>query len=87
MNEFLLGAMVTASFVAGLMFLRFWRKSRERLFVFFAISFWMLALNWLLLGYYRQTEVSTALYLIRLVAFLLILAGIVDKNRTGRAPQ
>ncbi len=86
MNEFILGSSTVAAAVAGLLFLRFWRKTRERLFVFFAVSFWLLSLNWLLLGWYRQTEVSTALYLIRLVAFSLILVGIADKNRAGR-PQ
>lgn len=86
MNDFILGATVVAAAVAGLAFLRFWRKTRERLFVFFAVSFWLLSVNWLALAFYRQTEVSTALYLIRLLAFSLILIGIVDKNRAGRVP-
>lgn len=84
MNEFLLGMIVMACLVAGLFFLRFWRKTRDRLFAIFAIAFWLLAANWLLLAMSRQSEVQNTLYLIRLCAFLLILGGIVDKNRASR---
>lgn len=80
-NQFLLGGVVMACGVAGLFFLRFWRKTRDRLFAVFAIAFWVLGLNWLALAFVNQDEVRTALYVIRLLAFLLILLGILDKNR------
>ena len=81
-NEFLLGAVVMACGVAGLFFLRFWRKTHDRLFAIFAIAFWMLGLNWLALGFTRKDEVKTALYVVRLAAFLFILYEIIDKNRS-----
>ena len=85
MNEFLLGMIVMACLVAGLFFLRFWRKTRDRLFAVFALAFWLLAVNWTLLAISGQSEPRSALYVIRLCAFLFILAGIADKNRPHRA--
>lgn len=81
-SAFLLGAVVMACVVAGLFFLRFWRKTRDRLFLMFAISFFLLGINWsALMLASEQNEIRTALYLIRMLAFVLILLAIVDKNR------
>jgi hypothetical protein len=82
--EFMLGALVMACFVAGLFFLRFWRKTRDRLFAIFAIAFWLLGANWLALAFTEQDEVTTIYYAVRLLAFVLILFAIFDKNRAGR---
>ena len=87
MKDFLIGATVMACVVAGLFFLRFWRRTRDRLFALFSAAFWLLALNWLALAFTTRDEVRTALYVVRLVAFLVILAAIIDKNRTrGEGP-
>lgn len=81
-NAFILGAVVMACLVAGLFFLRFWRKTSDRLFLMFAIAFWVLAVNWLALMFTsEQNEVRTALYFMRMLAFVLILIAILDKNR------
>ena len=46
---------------------------------------WLLGLNWLLLAMFRTgNEVHPGLYLIRLLAFVLILIAIVDKNRLAK---
>ncbi|HUM13118.1 MAG TPA: DUF5985 family protein [Myxococcaceae bacterium] len=85
LNPVLLGALAMASGVSGLFFLRFWRTSRERLFVFFALAFWLLGLNWLSLALVRlERESQHEIYLLRLVAFGLIIVGVVDKNRRAR---
>jgi hypothetical protein len=81
LNGLLLGALVTTCAVSGVFFLRFWRKTRDRLFAIFAIAFWLLGLNWLMLAFISADEVQSAIYIIRLLAFILILAGIIDKNR------
>lgn len=81
MHQFLLGAAVALCGVIGLIFLRFWRKSKDRLFLCFAVSFWLLGVNWFALTMVRQDEPNTTLYLVRLVAFAVLLAGIWDKNR------
>jgi hypothetical protein len=84
LDQFSLGALVMACAMAGLYFLRFWRKTRDRLFAMFAASFWILGVNWLLLSFAKRDEQNTALYAIRLVAFALILLAIADKNRSAR---
>jgi hypothetical protein len=72
--------------VAGVFFLRFWRKTRDRLFVIFAIAFWLLGLNWFLLAIISRDEATTAIfYVLRLLAFILIIFAIIDKNRPRRS--
>lgn len=83
LNPFILGAVVMACGIAGLFFLRFWRRTRDRLFVIFAAAFWLLGVNWLLLSF-TDPEAETkrlVLYTIRAIAFILILIAILDKNR------
>jgi hypothetical protein len=80
MYLFLLGMVSMGAAVAGLIFLRFWRKTRDRLFLSFAVALWLLALNWSLLALLDESEFKFAMYGLRLLAFGLILAGIVDKN-------
>jgi glucose uptake protein GlcU len=82
MEQFLLGANVMAASLIGLFFLKFWRKSRDPLFGFFSIAFWLLGVNWLSLAFVNRDEPQTLLYLVRLAAFILILIGIWHKNRT-----
>ena len=82
--EFVLGALVMGCSVAGLFFLRFWRKTRDRLFAIFAGAFWLLGANWFALAFTEVDEVKTWLYAVRLLAFILILFAIIDKNRAGR---
>lgn len=85
MSLFLWGALAMASATIAIFFLRFWTQSRDRLFLFFAMAFAAFALHWLGLGIVAPPEESRHyLYLLRLLAFVLILAGIVDKNRTTR---
>jgi hypothetical protein len=81
-NEFILGLNVMAAVVVALFFLRFWRKTRDRLFVIFSIAFLLLAANWFLVALLRYPEDKVALfYVLRLLAFIAIIVGIVDKNR------
>lgn len=87
MINFLNGVAMAGCLGVGLFFLRMWRESRDRFFALFGLAFWILALNWLalLLGT-AASEHRHYVYTLRLVAFLLILAAIVDKNRAaGRA--
>jgi peptidoglycan/LPS O-acetylase OafA/YrhL len=78
------GLLVMGYAVAGLFFLRFWRETRDRLFGIFAGAFWLLAVQRLLLALFQNPDnEQTWLYGIRLLAFVLILVAIVDKNRGG----
>jgi len=83
MNRLMQGAVVMGCVVIAMFFLRFWRKSRDRLFLFFSAAFALLAINWTALALTNADEPQTMLYLIRLMAFVLILIGIWDKNRAA----
>lgn len=72
----------TAAWIAGTFFLRFWRDTRDSLFACFASAFWLLGLSWALLALVNPTEESRPyVYAIRLVAFLLIIVAVINKNR------
>jgi hypothetical protein len=88
MDLILAGALAMAFAVAGLFFLRFWRETGDRLFAFFALSFFVLAVNrvGLALIVHRGGE-GDPLYWVRLVAFLIILVAILDKNRSSKPPR
>lgn len=80
---FLQAVSAAGAWVAGLLFFRFWRESRDRLFAFFGAAFWLLSLSWALLALISPNDDTRPyIYGIRLVAFALIIFAIVDKNRT-----
>jgi uncharacterized protein DUF5985 len=82
MSQFLWGALAMAGWVAGLFFLRFWRSTRDRLFLFLCLAFWVLSLSWVGLGLHQaSTETHYSHFVLRLAAFVLIIVGIIDKNR------
>lgn len=82
--DFLSGLLVAMYLVAALFFLRFWRDTADRLFAFFSGAFAILAVQRVLLVIYRDME---SLYVLRLLAFVLIIAAIVDKNRVAQKSQ
>jgi len=80
------GAIAMGFAAAGLFFLRFWRETRDRLFLFFGLAFFIMAANRLGLALAFQYEVNqTALYWIRFQAYSLILIAVVDKNRSRKS--
>jgi hypothetical protein len=81
MNQFLWGAQAMAALTCALFFLRFWKDSRDRLFIFFFLTFTMLSLNWVGLMLVEAPESRHNVLLLRLLAFLLIIGAIVDRNR------
>lgn len=81
MVEFLSGALVMAYFISGVYFLRFWRRTRDRLFMHFAVAFWLFAVTQIIvtaLG--SEDQRSGHPYVLRIAGFIFILAAIVDKN-------
>ena len=82
--DFLSGAITMGFVVAGLFFLRFWKKTGESLFVAFAFAFWLLGLVQALLTFSNiPIEERSWVYLLRLAAFLLILVSVAVKNRSS----
>ena len=78
---FIAGALAMAYAVASVCFARFRRQSGERLFTWFAWAFALLAVQRVALLFAQIYDLP---YLLRLAAFLLIVLGIVDKNRVSR---
>ena len=85
LHDFLSGAITLGFMLAGLFFLRFWKRTHDLLFIAFALAFWLLGLNQALLAFSSMpVEERTWLYLLRLAAFSLILIAIGYKNRSSR---
>jgi hypothetical protein len=79
------GAIVMGYLVAGLFFHRFWSKTRDRLFLIFAVAFFLLAVQRFLLAIdTRAAEDQVPFYLMRLLAYVLIIVALFDKNRSTR---
>lgn len=82
MIAFMSGAIVAGYVVASAFFLKFWRQTRDRLFLIFSLAFATLAAQRIVLAFASwEGERQVPIYSVRLLAFLLILGAIVDKNR------
>ena len=82
--NFLSGATAFGFFVCGLFILRFWRRTRDPLFMAFALAFALLGIGQAVLALANiPTEERGSLFLIRLSAFALILFAILRKNRAA----
>jgi len=78
------GALAMAYLAIGLFFLKFFGRTRDRLFLGFSVAFLLLAFQRLVLGLAREwSEDVVWLYGLRLLAFLIILVAILDKNRSA----
>jgi len=82
--DFLAGAVTLGFFVAAGFFLRFWRRTRDRLFLAFAAGFVLLAVNQALAAFLGAgDELTPYTYSLRVLGFVLILYAIIDKNLTS----
>ena len=78
---FAAGALGAGFLAVGLFFLKFWRRTGDRLFLTFAIAFALIAVNQaapVLLNI--PSEHQGYIYLLRLAAFVLIIAAVLRKN-------
>ena len=79
--DFLGGALAMTYLIASIFFLRFWRKTRDRLFQAFAWAFVLLAINGIVATVLGAGDERTGyVYVLRVVGFLLILFAIIRKN-------
>ena len=78
---------------AGLFFYKFWKASLDRFFLYFAVSFWLIALERIVAFFYGATfavvwseEVDAVawVYFLRLLAFAAILLAFFEKNREAK---
>lgn len=85
MKSFIWGAVAMGYVVAGIFFARFRALTRERLFGFFSAAFFVLALDQTLLALTDpEHDARYQLYVVRMLGFILLLIGILDKNRRGK---
>jgi hypothetical protein len=81
MIEFLAGALTMAFVIAGIYFLRFWRTTKDRLFLNFAFAFMLLALNQIVTASFGVSDERIYYaYILGILGFTMILLVIVDKN-------
>jgi hypothetical protein len=77
----LAGALVFSYLVAGAHFMRFWRRTRDRLFFHFALAFWPFALDQLATSIPQVVDQTARYeYLLRVFGFVLIIVAIAEKN-------
>jgi hypothetical protein len=85
---FVAGLLAAGYFVAGLFFIRFWMRSRQRLFAAFGVAFWLLAANQTVTGLLNSNSPEPSLaYLLRLAAFTVIILAVLLQNASPTRPD
>lgn len=86
MATFLLGMIAMGCAVVALLFLRFWRTTHDRFFLWFSSAFFIEACNrvgFVVRG--AHADEDPTYFIVRIVFFVLIIIAIVDKNLASRA--
>jgi Na+/proline symporter len=87
MNLFLWGMLAALSLVAAAFFWKYWRRTRDGLFLGLAAGFGLLTVHWVALSMVNPSdETRHYLYIVRFLAFVVMIAGVVAKNRSPRRP-
>ena len=88
--EFMSGASMMAFAASALFFLKFWKASRDRFYLLFAIACGLLSMERIVLFMVTDTfhpvrnevtEANSWVYLMRLGAFVMIVLAVILKNR------
>jgi hypothetical protein len=88
MENAMSGAILFGFWAIGLFFFRYWRKFRDPFFCFFAMAFWLFAIErGLLLLTASDSEARPYVYLVRLAGFGCIICAIIQKNRKAPPEQ
>ena len=88
MTLFHSGWLAAMCLILSLFFMRSWRQSEDRLFLFFGLAFWLMSIENTLLASMREFgEAHWSVYLIRLTAFLLIIYSILQKNLARQSSE
>jgi hypothetical protein len=90
---FLSGVTLATFAAAGLFFFRFWLASRDRFFLLFSVSCFLISIERFLALFIHasldslrtvQTEALAWVYLVRFFAFIAIAVAIWEKNQSDR---
>ena len=85
-GDFLSGGSMVAALTIALFFLRYWLQTRDRLFLIFSAGFLVFGVSRLILAFLDEDDEGRIfVYGLRLIAFGLVLAAIIDKNRSPLA--
>jgi len=88
MIEMLIGGTAAFYLIIGLFFIRFWRSTNDRFFLFFALCFLLEAANRIMLGlFFDFREASPIYYVIRLMSYSFIIIAILDKNKRSKVEK
>ena len=88
MTELLAGGIAMGSLIIALFFLRFWRDTGDRFFLYFALSFSIEGVHRVFVSLGGVLDEASPLhYLVRLLAYLLILWAILEKNLPRRGEK
>lgn len=80
--QFMAGAICVMFYIVALFFWQFYRKIGDRFFLLFSISFHIFAVERCALVLLSISDESRSfLYMVRFIAFVIILIAIIDKNR------
>lgn len=83
-SDFLSGVISMSLLVIAMFFGRFWRRTHDRLFIYFAAAFLVMMVEQIIrAASHMEVEWAPYIYSVRLLAFVLILIAVVDKNRRG----
>jgi hypothetical protein len=81
MSSFLSGMITMGFLISSLFFFRFWWRTKDMLFVYFGVSFCLLAISQALSALAGiPSDDQSWIYLLRLAAFTLLIVGIIAKN-------
>lgn len=87
MPAFISGMVTMGFIVAGILFLKFWRRTADLLFAAFALAFWLFAANQALVALLSDGQEDRSwIYLLRFSGFALIIAAVIWKNLKGQSP-
>lgn len=83
--DLLRGATFICDLAISVFFWRYWKDKGDSLFRFFACAFFLLAISALVVALLGSSgDFAPFAYGLRLIAFLSIIAGIVNKNRPAK---
>jgi hypothetical protein len=83
--SFLGGAIVLGYVLIGVFFLKFWRRTNDTFFGYFAVAFFTLGIGRVIEAITRTNETTTPyVYVFRLLAFLIIIFAIMHKNLASK---
>jgi hypothetical protein len=83
LTQVLLGAVIMGDVIAALFFVRYWKMTGDRFFLFFAASFVAIAVSRVVVDEgLPPVGYEPWRYMIRILSYLFIIAGILYKNTT-----